>query len=107
MKESNPKPSTDTNDIILKILFMVAEAMYQKIGTLHATDRMLDKDADLTEGSMRRLLLFTSLRARMLFTLARLLMRDFNLIPTVIQWHTQIAQVDQHIEIGKPIYIWW
>ena len=43
-----PKPSTDANDIILKMLFMVAEAMYQNVVALHATDRMLDKESDLT-----------------------------------------------------------
>jgi len=37
---------------------MVAEAMDQNIVTLHATDRMLDKDADLTQGFIHSLLLF-------------------------------------------------
>ena len=66
------------------MLFMVAEALYQNVVALHTTDRMLDKDADLTEGFISSLLLFVSLRARMLFPLARLLVRDFNLISTVI-----------------------
>jgi hypothetical protein len=66
------------------MLFMVAEAMDQNIVTLHATDRMLDKDADVTQGFMHSLLLFASLRARILFTLARLLVRDFNLLSLVI-----------------------
>ena len=86
---------------------MVAEAMDQNVVSLHATDRMLDKDTDVTEGFIRRLLLFVSLRARMLFTLARLLVRDVNLIATVIRLHTKIAEVDKHIDVGKPIEIWW
>ncbi len=49
-------PSTDTNDIILKVNFAVAEAMHQNVVTLHATNRMLDKDADLTQGFIRNLL---------------------------------------------------
>jgi len=85
---------------------MVAEAMDQNVVALHATDRMLDKDTDLTEGFMRRLLLFASLRARILFTLARLLVRDVNLIATVIRLHTQRTSVDKHIDVGKPIAIW-
>ena len=73
------------------MLFMVAEAMNQNVVALHATDRMLDKDADLTKGFIRSLVLFASLRARILLTLARLLVRDGNLIATVIRLHTQIA----------------
>ena len=64
---------------------MVAEAMYQNVVALHATDCMLNKDADLTDGFIRNFLLVASLRARILFTLARLLVRDFNLISTVIR----------------------
>ena len=70
---------------------MVAEAMDQNVISIQATDRMLDKDTDLTESFIRSLLLFVSLRARMLFTLARLLVRDVNLIATVIRLHPQIA----------------
>ncbi len=70
---------------------MVAEAMYQNVVALHATDRMLDEDADLTDGFIRRFLLVASVRARILFTLARLLVRDFNQIATVIRLHAKIA----------------
>ena len=66
------------------MLFMVAEAMDQNVVALHTTDRMLDKDADVTEGFIYSLLRFVSLRARILFPLARLLVRDFTLISTVI-----------------------
>ena len=85
---------------------MVAESIHQNIVTLHTTNGMLDKDTDLTEGFLRRLLLFASLRARILFTRARLLVRDVNLIATVIRWHTQITSVDKHIDVGKAIEIW-
>ncbi len=65
--------------------------MHQNVGALHATDRMLDEDADLTDGFIRRFLLVASVRARILFTLARLLVRDFNQIATVIRLHAKIA----------------
>jgi hypothetical protein len=86
---------------------MVAEAMYQNVVALHATDRMLDKDSDLTSDFIRRLLFFASSRARILFTLARLLMRDVNLLSTIVRWHTQITSVDKDIDVSKPIDIWW
>ncbi len=73
------------------MLFMVAEALDENIVALHATDGMLDKDADLTQGFIGDLLLFTSLRTRILFTLARLLVRDVNLLPTIIGLYTHIA----------------
>ena len=47
-KNQVPQPSTDTNNIVLKVLYTVAEGMYQNVVALHATDRMLDKDTDLT-----------------------------------------------------------
>jgi hypothetical protein len=65
------------------MLFMVAEALDENIVALHATDGMIDKDADLTQGLSGDLVLFTSLRTRMLFPLARLLVREGNLLPTV------------------------
>src|SRR5438128_2336406 len=58
-KNQVPQPSTDTNDIVLKVLYTVAEGMHQNVVALHATDRMLDKDADLTEGFILSLLLNT------------------------------------------------
>jgi hypothetical protein len=70
---------------------MVAEAMGQNAVALHVPDRMLDQDTDLPDGFIRRLLLFASLRARRLFTLARLLVRDGNLIATVIRLHPQLT----------------
>ena len=68
---------------------------------------MLDKDAYLTQGFIGDLLLFRSLRTRMLFTLARLLVRDVNLLATVIGLSTHIAEVDKNMHIGTPSNIWW
>ena len=73
------------------MLYAIAKGMDQNIVALHTTNRMLDKDADLTQGFIHSLLLFASLRARILFTLARFLVRYFNLITTVIRLNTQIA----------------
>jgi serine acetyltransferase len=87
------------------MLFMVAEAMHENGGALHATDRMLDKDTDVTDSSLRRLLRFVSLRARLLWTLARLLVRHGTLITTVIRWHAQISSVDTPMEVGQPIVV--
>jgi hypothetical protein len=43
------------------------------------------------------------LRARILLTLARFLVRDFNLIATIIWLNPQIAQIDKNIDVPKPI----
>ena len=68
---------------------------------------MLDKDAYLTQGFLGHLLLFRSLRTRILFTLARLLVRDGNLLSTVIGLSTHIPSVDKNMQVSKPINIWW
>jgi len=39
--------SANTNSIILKVSFAIAEAIHQNVVALHAANRMLDKDADL------------------------------------------------------------
>src|SRR5712692_3877925 len=105
-KNQVPQPSTDTNSIILKVLFAVAEAMHQNVVALHATDRMLDKDADLTSHFMRRLLRFAQWRTRIFCTLARLLVRHGNLLSTVGRLHTLITSIHTYMAIGKPIDIW-
>ena len=94
------------NDLILKMLCMVAEALDEKSVALHATHGMLDKDADLTQGFLGHLVLFTSLRTWILFTLTRLLVREVNLLSTVIGLSPPLAQVDQNMQIEKPINIW-
>src|SRR5262249_15158521 len=87
-KNQVPQPSTDTNDIVLKVLYAVAEGMHQNVVALHATDRMLDKDADLTEGFILSHLLNTERGTGVLFTLARFLCRNVNLLTPVIRFDT-------------------
>lgn len=101
-----PKPSADPNDIILKVSFAVAKGIHQNVVTLHATNGMLDKEADSTSGFIRGFLLFAQLGIRGFFTLARLLVRHLNLITTVIRWQTPIAQIDTHLEVCQPIDLW-
>jgi hypothetical protein len=75
-----PQPSTDPNGIILKVLCAVAEAMHQNVVALHTPNRMLDKDADLAQGFIDRLLRSASCCLRVLLTLTRLRIRP-NLPP--------------------------
>src|SRR5882724_8195823 len=86
-KNQVPQPSTDTNDIVLKMLYAVAKAMDQNIVALHAANGMLDKDADATSGCVGSSLLIAQWRVGVLVTLARLLRRDVNLITTVIRFN--------------------
>ena len=102
-----PQPSTDTNDIVLKVLYTVAEGMHQNGGALHTTDRMLDKDADLTEGFILSLLLNTSLGTGVLLTLARFLCRHVHLLTAVIRLDTSRASVDTNMQIDTPIHLRW
>ena len=50
-------------------------------------------------------MLLASLGRWILVTLARFLVRYFNLIPTVIRLNTQIASIDPNMQIGKPVQI--
>ena len=84
---------------------MVAEIVHQNGVTLHAANRMFDKDTDATEGCMRRLLLIASLGRWILVTLARFLVRYCTLITTVIRLHAQIASIDPNMQICQPIQI--
>ena len=101
-----PKPSTYSNDIILKVLFMVSEAIHPNIGTLHAANGMLDTETDLTQDCIGSLVLFASLGIGILLTLARLFMGDGNLIAAIIRWYPKITQIDQELEVCKPITLW-
>jgi hypothetical protein len=56
---SATEPSTDTNDIVLKVCYAVAEGLHHNVGALHATERMLDKDTDVTSGFLLSLVLST------------------------------------------------
>lgn len=79
--------------------------MHQNGVTLHPPNRMLDKETDVTEGCRRSLWLITSLGRWMLVTLARLLVRDCNLIPTVIRLQPQRTSSDPNRQSCKPIQI--
>src|SRR5918997_6422788 len=85
-----PKSSTNANGIILKVCFAIAKDMYQNVVTFHATNGMLDKNTDLTQSFVRSLLFIAQLRGWVLFTLARLFRRDFNLIPFVVRLNTLV-----------------
>ena len=52
-----PKPSTDANGIILKISFAIVEDMHQNGVAFHTANGMLNKDTDLTQGFIGRLLI--------------------------------------------------
>src|SRR5262249_14373919 len=102
-----PPPSTDRNGIILKMLCSVAEAMHQNVVALHTTNRMLNKDADLAQSFIHRLLRSASWWLRVLLTLTRLLIRNVKLIKLVIRLHTLIAQIHPNMQVAKPIHLWW
>jgi hypothetical protein len=89
------------------VLCAVAEAMHQNVVALHTTYRMLDKDADLAQGFIDRLLRSASCCLRVLLTLTRLLIRNVKLIKMGIRLHTLIAQINPNMQIAKPIHLWW
>src|SRR5262249_30887192 len=66
---------------------------------------MLDKDAHATQGSIGSLLLLAQLWVGVLVTLAWLPRRDGNVLTTVIRFHAEIAEIDTHIQVGKPIQL--
>jgi hypothetical protein len=102
-----PQSSTAPNGIILKVLCAVAEAMHQNGVALHTTYRRLDKDADVTQGFIDRLLRSASCCLRGLLTLPRLLIRNVKLSKMVIRWQTLIAQITPNMQVAKPIQLWW
>ena len=71
--------------------FAITETMDQNIVALHATNGMLNKDADTTQGGIGSSLLIAQLRVGVLLTLARLLRREVNLITTVVRFNTSIS----------------
>ena len=81
--------------------------MHQNVVAFHAANGMLNKDTDLAQGFIGSLLRSAQLRVGMLFTLARLLGRDVNLIPAVIRSNTKIASIDPNIDICKPVQFRW
>ena len=89
------------------MLCAVAEAMHQNVVALHTTNRMLDKDADVAQSFIHRLLRRASCWLRVLLTLTRLLIRNVQLIKMVIRLHTLIAQINPNMQVAKPIHLWW
>ena len=79
--------------------------MHQNVVAFHAANGMLNKDTDLAQGCIGSLLRSAQLRVGILFTLARLLGRDVNLIPTVVRSNTKIASIDPNIDIYKPVQL--
>jgi hypothetical protein len=77
--------------------------MHQNGVAFHAANGMLDKDTDLTQGFVGSLLIIAQLRVRVLFTLARLLGRDVNLITPVVRLNTTITEVDPNMDICQPV----
>jgi hypothetical protein len=74
---------------------------------LHATNRMLDKDADVAQGFIHCLVRSASCWLRVLWTLTRLLLRNVKLIKMGIRWHTLIAQINPNMQVAQPIHLWW
>jgi hypothetical protein len=59
--------------------------MHQNVVALHATNRMLDEDANLAQNLMSDLLCLAQLRVGVLVALARLLGRDGDAIALVVR----------------------
>ena len=64
--------------------------MHQNVIAFHAANGMLNKDTDLTQDCIGRLLLIAQLRGRVLCAPTRLLGRDVNPIPSVVRLNTKI-----------------
>jgi hypothetical protein len=79
--------------------------MHQNVIAFHAANGMLNKDTDLTQSFIGRLVLIAQLRVRVLFALARLLGRDVNPIPSVVRLNTKVASIDADINICKPVQL--
>ena len=73
------------------MLYAIAKGMDQNIGALHATNGMLDKDANATQGGIGSLVLLAPLGVGVLLTLTRLPRRDGNLLTPVIRSNAEIA----------------
>jgi hypothetical protein len=76
----------------------MAEALYQNVGALHAANRMLDKAADLTQGSLGSLLHRAQWRMWIFLALARLLRWQLTLIATIVRVQTARAAIDPHMD---------
>jgi hypothetical protein len=81
--------------------------MHQNVVALHTTYRMLDKDADLAQGFIDRLVRSASCCWRVLLTLTRLLIRNVKLIKMVIRLYPLRAHIHPNMQVAKPIQLWW
>jgi hypothetical protein len=79
--------------------------MHQNVVAFHTANGMLDKDTDLTQRCIRSLLIIAQLRVRVLFTLARLLCRDVNLLTPGVGLNTKITSVGPNMDICKPVQL--
>jgi hypothetical protein len=79
------------------MLCAVAEALHQNVIVLHTTNRMLDKDADVAQGFLYRLLRSASCCLRVLLTPTWLLIRHAKQIKMVIRLHTLRAHINPTI----------
>jgi serine acetyltransferase len=84
---------------------VIAEAMSQNVVALHAANRMLDKDADLTQGGIGSLLHCAQLRIGIFFALARLLHWNLNLIATIVRLNAEITSIASNIDVCKPVQL--
>src|SRR6266851_10125758 len=89
------------------MLEAIAQGMDQNVGALHATNGMLDNDANATQGGSGSLWLLAALWGGGLVTLTRLPRREGNLRTSVIRFHTSIAEIDTNIPVGTPLQLRW
>src|SRR4029450_11112905 len=87
------------------MLYAIAKGMDQNIVALHATNGLLNKDAHATQGGIGSLLLLAQLWIGALLTLARLPRRDGHLLTTVIRFNAEIAEIDTHMQVSKPLQL--
>ena len=83
--------------------FVITEDMHQNVVALQAANGMLKKDTDVTQDFIGSLLLSAQWRVGLLLTLARLLGREVNLIPTVVRLNALVASIDPNMHIGTPV----
>ena len=83
--------------------FVITEDMHQNVVALQAANGMLKQDTDVTHDCIGRLLLSAQWRVGLLLTLARLLGREVNLIPTVVRLNALVDSIDPNMHIGTPV----
>ena len=86
---------------------MVSETMNENVVAFHATDSILDENAQLAQGSIDGLVVIAELGMGVLLALTWLLEWQVDGVAVVVLGHAQIAEVDQHLEAIEPGLIWW